>query len=208
MSVAAFTRLPVMGRWEPGADARLQGAALELYAERGFDPTTVADIAARAGVTERTFFRYFADKREVLFAGSDRLQELVVEAVAAAPATATPLEAAGAGVAAAASLLQPRRDFARRRAAVVAANPSLLERELLKLATLSAAVAEALRRRGVAEPRAGLAADAGVTIFRTGFERWITAEPPVDFTQCIRDTLEEFRTLAGAVPDTPPGRTS
>ena len=74
-----------MGRWEPNARGRLEQAAMELYLERGFDQTTVAEIAERAGLTERTFFRHFADKREVLFAGAGALQELLVSAVAGAP---------------------------------------------------------------------------------------------------------------------------
>src|SRR5215472_3630839 len=82
-----------MGRWEPDARGRLERAALELYGERGFEQTTVAEIAGRAGLTERTFFRHFADKREVLFAGSAALRDLIVNAVTSAPASATPIDA-------------------------------------------------------------------------------------------------------------------
>ena len=101
-----------MSRWEPDARGRLEQAAAELFAERGFDQTTVADIAVRAGLTERTFFRHFADKREVLFSGQDVFQEQFVTAVAGAPATATPLEAVAAGLAAAGNLLQGRAEVA------------------------------------------------------------------------------------------------
>src|SRR5262252_5343977 len=87
-----------MPRWKPDAQARLMSAALELFDERGYDDTTVAEIAVRAGLTKRTFFRYFSDKREVLFSGSEALQELIVSAVAAAPAAATPLDAVAAGL--------------------------------------------------------------------------------------------------------------
>src|SRR5271167_1317848 len=104
-----------MGRWEPDARGRLELAAMDLYAERGFDQTTVAEIAARAGLTERTFFRYFADKREVLFGGAGALQELLVTAVAAAPADAAPLVVVGAAFEAAGALLQQRREFSRQR---------------------------------------------------------------------------------------------
>lgn len=187
-----------MGRWEPDARGRLMRAALELYAERGFDQTTVADIAERAGVTERTFFRYFTDKREVLFDGAGRLQEVVVEAIASAPAAA-PMEVTAQAFATGAALLEERRDFARQRAAVIAATPSLQERELLKLASLGAAAAEALRRRGVPGPAAGLAAETGVTVFRIGFERWIGDASSATLAQCIREALEELKALtAGA----------
>lgn len=189
-----------MGRWEPDAEGRLVEAALELYAEGGFDRTTVADIAAHAGVTERTFFRYFADKREVLFDRSNALQDGVVEAIAAAPPSASPLDAVGSALETAASaLLEPRRDFARQRSAVIAANPGLLERELLKMAGLAAAATEALRRRGVPEPAAGLAAQSGVAVFRAGFERWVGDGPATDLAQCIREALAELRALTAGV---------
>src|SRR5580704_17920347 len=109
MSAAAISYDRGMSRWEPNAAGRLAQAALELYIERGFEQTTVAEIAARAGLTERTFFRHFADKREVLFARSHMLQELVVAAVAGAPYSAAPIAAAAAGVEAAGALLEERR---------------------------------------------------------------------------------------------------
>ena len=135
-----------MGRWEPDSRGRLQEAAFSLYAERGFDQTTAAEIAARVGVTERTFFRHFADKREVLFGGSAVLQERIVTGVAEAPERDTPLEAVASGLDAAAALLgEARRDLSAQRQAVIAANPELRERELAKLANYAAAVAATLR---------------------------------------------------------------
>src|SRR5579884_2369872 len=111
-----------MGRWEPDSRGRLERAALELYSERGFENTTVAEIAERAGLTERTFFRHYADKREVLFAGGESFQDLVVAAIADAPASLPAIDAVGLGLAAAAALLQERRAFARRRHMIIAAN--------------------------------------------------------------------------------------
>src|ERR1700722_18243242 len=113
MSTAAIKYDQGMGRWEPNARGRLEQAALELYLERGFEQTTVAEIAKRAGLTERTFFRHFADKREVLFAGAGALQGLLVSAVAGAPDGAAPIDAAAAGLEAAGSLLQERRGYSR-----------------------------------------------------------------------------------------------
>src|SRR5215471_3367257 len=101
MSVAVIIMIGGMGRWEPNARGRLEQAALELYVERGFAQTTVAEIAERAGLTERTFFRHFADKREVLFAGADNLQEFLVSAVAGAPDSVPPIEAVAAALEAA-----------------------------------------------------------------------------------------------------------
>src|SRR5438105_13146313 len=148
MSVAVINHDRGMGRWQPNARSRLEQAALQLYLERGFEQTTVAEIASRAGLTERTFFRYFADKREVLFWGARSLQELVASTVAGAPESTLPLEAVAAALASAGALLQERREFALQRQTIVAANPELQERELIKLASLSAATAAALRQRG------------------------------------------------------------
>src|SRR4051812_41667654 len=176
-----------MGRWEPDARGRLAEAAMALYRERGFDQTTVVEIAARAGLTERTFFRHYADKREVLFAGSGRLQELMASAVADAPRSAAPIHAVAAGLEAAAAVLQDR-EFARQRQAIIVANPELQERELIKLASLAAAIADVLRRRGVTEPAASLAAEAGIAVFRVAFERWIDETNQHDLSALIRES--------------------
>src|ERR1700745_2396358 len=122
MSLHVITYTRAMARWEPDASGRLREAALDLYVQRGFEQTTVADIAERAGLTARTFFRYFTDKREVLFAGSAELQASLVSALEAAPPTASPLDAVGAALDAAADLLGGRQDYSRQRQAVIAAN--------------------------------------------------------------------------------------
>ncbi|WEO77084.1 TetR family transcriptional regulator [Cryobacterium sp. SO2] len=185
-----------MGRWKPDARGRLTLSALELFAERGYEQTTAAEIAERAGVTERTFFRYFPDKREVLFMGSKHLQDLVVAAIAAAPASTGPIDVVGVAMESAAALLEEDRDYARQRWAVIAANPSLQERELLKLATLGGEVAAALRERGIAELPANLAAESGVTLFKIAFETWVGDAPSGTFTECIRDALAQLKELA------------
>jgi AcrR family transcriptional regulator len=188
-----------MGRWEPNARGRLEQAALELYVERGYEQTTVAEIAERAGLTERTFFRHFADKREVLFAGAGALQELLVTAVAGAPDAVAPLEAVAAALEAAGALLQERREYSRRRQSVIDANPALQERELIKLAALASALADALRRRGVTGPAASLTAEAGIAVFKIAFERWISETGQSDLPRLIRESLDELRTVtAGA----------
>jgi AcrR family transcriptional regulator len=195
MSAAVITYDRGMGRWEPNARGRLEQAALELYVERGFEQTTVAEIAERAGLTERTFFRHFADKREVLFAGGGTLQELLVSEVASAPESAAPIEAAGAALEAAGALIQQRREYSLQRQAVIAANAALQERELIKLATLASALAEALRQRGVAEPAASLTAEAGIAVFKIAFERWIDGTSPPELPQLIRESLDELKAV-------------
>jgi AcrR family transcriptional regulator len=184
-----------MGRWEPDARGRLEQAALALYSEHGFELTTVAQIAQRAGLTERTFFRHFADKREVLFGGSGELQELIVSAVAGAPDSSAPIDAVAAGLVAAAAVLQERREYARRRQSIIAANAELQERELVKLASLASAIAEALRRRGVGDPAASLAGEAGIAVFRTAFDRWIDEKGQRDFTRLIPEALDELKAV-------------
>ncbi|MGI8665054.1 MAG: TetR family transcriptional regulator [Jatrophihabitans sp.] len=183
-----------MGRWEPNARGRLEQAALELYLERGFDQTTVAEIAKRAGLTERTFFRHFTDKREVLF-GSGSLQDLLVDAIASAPASAPPIEAVAAALEAAAGLLQQRREFSLQRQAVISANVGLQERELIKLASFASAMTEALRQRGVRDPAASLSAEAGIAVFKIAFERWIAQANQREFTLLVRESLEELKAV-------------
>ncbi|SDR81737.1 DNA-binding transcriptional regulator, AcrR family [Friedmanniella luteola] len=184
-----------MGRWQPDARGRLQLAALELYGEQGFEQTTVADIAERAGVTERTFFRHFADKREVLFDGASELERRAVEAILVAPPSCPPVEAVGAGMAAAAAPLDEVRDYSRLRAAAIAGHASLQERELLKLAALTAAATAALHERGVPEPAATLAAEVGVAAFKVGFGWWIADDATDTLTACIRSALDQLRAL-------------
>jgi AcrR family transcriptional regulator len=182
-----------MVRWEPDSRGRLERAALELYGERGFENTTVAEIAARAGLTERTFFRHYTDKREVLFWGAGALQELLVNAVANAPAATTPIDAVAAALETAGAMLQERREYARQRQAVIAANAELRERELIKLASLAAAIAGTLRGRGVKDPAASLTAEAGIAVFKVAFERWVNGTDGHDLPQLIRESLEELK---------------
>lgn len=188
-----------VGRWEPDSRGRLQEAALALFAERGFDQTTAAEIAARAGVTERTFFRHFADKREVLFGGSALLGERIVGGVVTAPTGRGPLDAVAAGLDAAATMLGAfRRDLACQRQSVIAANPELRERERGKLADYATAVAEALRARGVGEPHATLAAEAGMTVLRLAIQRWATGEDVRDLRTVVADSVAELRAVAAS----------
>jgi AcrR family transcriptional regulator len=184
-----------MGRWEPDARGRLEVAALELYQERGFEQTTVTEIARRAGVTERTFFRYFDDKREVLFSGAGALKELLAGNVAGAPASASPIEAVAAALEVAGGVLQERRDFALKRQAVITANAELQERELIKLSSLAAAMAAVLRTRGVSDPTASLVAEAGIAAFKVAFETWVSAADDRDLPQMIRESIEALQSV-------------
>jgi AcrR family transcriptional regulator len=197
MSVTVIARMVGVTRWEPDARGRLERAAWELYIDRGYEETTVAQIAERAGLTERTFFRHFADKREILFAGGARLQEIVVGAVAAAPDWATPLQAAAAGIEAAGARLEEARGrrFARQRQRIISSSLELRERELHKLAALAAGVAEALRERGVGDPGASILGELAVAIFRISFERWVTEIRGPELSELMREGLGELRAL-------------
>ena len=191
------TTMKAVGRWEPDSRGRLQEAALALFAERGFDQTTAAEIAARAGLTERTFFRHFADKREVLFGGSALLKERIVAGVAGAPAGYGPLDAVASGLDAAAAMLgELRRDLSRQRHAVISANPELRDRELAKLVDYATAVATALRQRGVGDPQAIIAAEAGMTVLRVALERWASEQDDGDLTTIMQDSLAQLRAVA------------
>jgi AcrR family transcriptional regulator len=184
-----------MARWEPDSRDRLRQAALDLYGERGFEHTTVAEIAKRAGLTERTFFRHFADKREVLFAGSEALEELLVRTVAEAPASLTPLDAVAAGIEALGEVLPERAETSRARQSIIDANAELQERELIKLASLSVALAGALRDRGLDAAAAALIAEVGIAVFKTAFERWIGQDDRA-FAALVRESIGDLKLLA------------
>jgi AcrR family transcriptional regulator len=158
----------------------------------------VTEIARRAGLTQRTFFRHFADKREVLFWGQGALQELLVSTVASAPASAAPIDAVAAALEAAGASLQERHEHARQRQAIINANPELRERELIKLATLASAIAAALRHRGVSNPAASLTAEAGIAVFKVAFERWVSDPGQPDLPKIIRQSLDDLRAVTAA----------
>ncbi len=168
---------------------------MELYLERGFEQTTVAEIARRAGLTERTFFRHYADKREVLFWGAGALQELIVKTLASIPDSVAPIDAVATALEAAGTAIQEGGDWPRKRQDVIAANTELQERELIKMATLASAIASALRERGVPDPAAGLAAEAGIAVFRIAFERWISEPARGDLPHVIRQSLAELKAV-------------
>ena len=186
-----------MSRWQPNPVERLERAALELYSEHGFEQTTVDEIAQRAGLTERTFFRHFADKREVLFRGSGELQDQLTDGVAAAPPEASPMAAVVFALdRATAALFTGRREQLRQRHAIIAAHTSLQERELIKLASLSEALAAALRSRDVPASAAGLAAGTGVLLFQTAYARWIDGGAGMDVL--LPEALSELTALTSA----------
>jgi AcrR family transcriptional regulator len=194
-----------MARWEPHARERLERAALALFVERGYDATTVSDIAERAGLTKSTFFRQFADKREVLSSGQDILIDVFRNAIANAPPSANAIDWLSAALESAEPLFTPERHkLALQRRAVVAANSELQERELLKRARMSSAIADALRDRGVDEMAARLAAEMGVLAFSTAFARWANPGNRTPYTTIVRTTLAEFQTRAKMLSETEP----
>jgi AcrR family transcriptional regulator len=166
-----------MARWQPGARERLVVAAVDLFTEQGYDATTVAQIAERAGVTRSTFFRHFTDKREVLVAGQETLSRLLAEGIAEAPADAGPLEAVAAGLRRASSEMGPlNRELGPRLKAAVAASAELQERDALKSVGMATAMTEALLARGVPDAIARLAGELGVLAFKRGYAAWSEAE--------------------------------
>ncbi|HEX3782611.1 MAG TPA: helix-turn-helix domain-containing protein [Pseudonocardiaceae bacterium] len=189
-----------MARWQPGARERLQTAALERFAQQGYEGTTVAEIAATAGLTERTFFRHFADKREVLFSGQEEFARVFVAAVDEAEGDDA-MSIIATALATATSSLFPgeRRSWSRARQAVIDADPSLQERELLKLSALAVAMTSALRRRGISATAATLAAESGVAVFRVAFTGWIAAGEERSFGELLRAVFAELRSLVDTV---------
>ncbi len=183
-----------MGRWEPGARERLVVAAVDLFAEQGYDATTVAQIAERAGVTKSTFFRHFPDKRELLVAGQETLSQLLAEGIAEAPATASPLEAIASGLRRASTALGPmNRELAPRLKAAVAASAELQARDALKSVGLADAMATALAARGVTGATAALASELGVLAFKRGFAKWSESDRDADAAEFLLTALKELR---------------
>jgi len=177
-----------------GAEARdrLERAALELYSERGYDQTTTAEIAARAGVTERTFFRHFADKREVLFNVESSMRETLAKALADVPNTVQPLAAVLQALRSMAPALESNRPLAEARHRVIAATPALRERELAKAAALSVVVADALRTRGLPDWRATLLAQVGTAALGHAIHTWV-ADPSGDIDALIIRAFADLR---------------
>jgi AcrR family transcriptional regulator len=186
-----------MARWEPNPAERLAQAALELFAERGYERTTVIDIAQRAGLGKTTFFRHFEDKREVLFGGGT-MDDLLAEAIVAAPPTATPLEAVAHALdAAGRDVFTPaRRASGSRRRAVIAANRELQEREALKNLGLITSMTDALKRRGVPDLMARVAAELGVLAAGIAYERWTETNLGEDFSEIARRALSDVQASA------------
>lgn len=186
-----------MARWAPDARERLERAALDLFAENGYEQTTVAQIADRAGLNRATFFRHFADKREVILAGEGVLSDLFAGAIRTAPANATVADCLQAALAAAADVMTPpRRVAATRRIQVVSANSELQERGQLKLAGIAISIADALRERGTEELTARLAAEVGLLAFRVAFENWLKANDGDPFLPFAIRALNDLETRA------------
>jgi AcrR family transcriptional regulator len=189
-----------MARWEPNARERLERAALALFTEHGYDATTVAQIADRAGLTKSTFFRHFADKREVLFGGQDFLTGVFSDAILTAPPSATVAACLAAALEASAAAFTPERhDLAPQRRAIIAAHSDLQERELLKRARLAAVMADALRARGADETTARLAAEIGVLAFSTAYARWAALENQRPFTEIAHASLHDLQARAATL---------
>jgi AcrR family transcriptional regulator len=186
-----------MARWEPNARERLERAALALFIERGYDATTVAEIADRAGLTKSTFFRHFADKREVLFGERDAMAERFSDAIrTAAPEATTAGCLAAALESVAAAFTAERHDLARQRQAVIAAHSELQERELLKQARVGSAMVDALRARGADDTTARLAAEMGVLALTTAFGRWAEPDNRQPYTEIAHAALRDLQASA------------
>lgn len=190
-----------MGRWEPDAQGRLVKAAVELFGERGYEQTTVAEIAERAGLTERTFFRHYSDKREVLFGGGAEFRDSFVVRLEEALTSMSALQAVTIAVQAAGASLEERvgREFAAARQALVSANPALRERELIKLADIASAMTQVLRDHGVEEPDASMTAELGMAGFRVGFDRWLSPGEERTLPGLIHEALARVPAVAGRV---------
>ena len=200
MALGLITYAVPMARWQPNAQERLVRAALELFAEQGYESTTVVEIAERAGLTKSTFFRHVPDKREVLFIGQDFLVRALTDGIASAPDDAAPLEAVAAALDAAAEAFPAeRREFGPQRQAVIAANRELQEREALKRTGFAAAMAEALKARGTEDIPASLAAEIGVLALSRAYASWADPANDREFAELAREALAELQAAGAAL---------
>ncbi|MEU8182846.1 TetR family transcriptional regulator [Micromonospora sp. NPDC049044] len=191
-----------MARWQPDARGRLTAAAFELFQERGFEQTTVADVAARAGLDKRTFYRLFGDKREVLFSGSEQLEEILVKVVT--ETGGAPFEAVVAGFRqVAVDVFADRLEFVRMRQSIIESSPELQERELRKTGSLVAAVTAALRAKGLGASAATLATESGATVFRVAYARWLAPDSDASLADLITEVAAELRAITSAPGSTP-----
>ena len=198
MTRDVITRLEVMSRWRPDARERLQQAALELFAEQGFAATTVPEITARAGLTTRTFFRHFADKREVLFADDADVPAIAAKMMAEAPPSADPLAMLVEGLRIVAETrFEPRKAALRERRELVRTDGSLQERELRKRAAMSEAIQQGFEARGVDAPRATLLAETCVTLISVSLVEWLDRDDDRRLYDIILDTLATLRSSLG-----------
>lgn len=189
-----------MPRWQPNGRERLVVAALQLFSEQGYDETTVAEIAERARLTKSTFFRHFPDKRDVLSAGQETLSRLLVEGIASAPPQATPLTAVAAGLQRAASAMGPlNRELAPRLQAAIATSTELQERYALKQVGFVAAIADALRERGIPESTASVAAELGALAFKQAYAAWVETDEDQDLAELSLAALDRLRITVTAL---------
>lgn len=187
-----------MSRWQPGARERLQQAAHELFAEQGFAATTVPEITARAGLTTRTFFRYFSDKREVLYADDAEVPAMIAMMMASAPPDTEPMALIVEGLQTVAETrFEPRKEALRARRELVCTDAGLQERDLHKRAVMSEAIREGFRTRGVDSVRAALIAEICVTLIAVALNEWLERDDDRRLYEIILETLATLRSSLG-----------
>ncbi|MFB9466696.1 TetR family transcriptional regulator [Streptomyces cinereospinus] len=190
-----------MARWEPGAAQRLQQAAMELFAERGFSNTTIPDITSRAGLTTRTFFRHYNDKREILFVGENELPEVVSRLFAQAPVEFAPIDVIVHGLqTVVASRLETQRAALRARREIINSDAGLQEREAHKLACLARAGTTGFAARGLTPPQAAIAASLAVTVYDVAFNQWLDTDDPTSFADAVTSAAATLKTVMAWPP--------
>jgi AcrR family transcriptional regulator len=189
-----------MGRWEDGTRARLQAAAVALFERQGYGDTTTQEIAAAAGVTQRTFFRHFADKEEVLFGQDDELLSALLAGARGTDPSAAPAAVVRAGLLGLAGTLHPAREKLRLRAAVLRSDAALVGRDLAKQAGWTSALAGVLEERGVAADAARALAGTGAAAFRAAYEEWLADRRPLGLAERFDRVLAQVVRDLSALP--------
>lgn len=194
-----------MGRWPPDAGERLRAAAIELFLEQGFAATTVPDIAKRAGLTTRSFFRYYADKREVLFVGEEELPNVVAQVFASADSALAPLDVVRYGILAVLGpRLEPLRGELGSLMQIISTDEGLQERHLRKMSILQAAATAAFRERGLVPLEAEVAGRLATSVYDMTLAQWLGSQDRT-FLEVSTQVLDTFPAVIGSAHCPPCG---
>ncbi|MBB4005578.1 TetR/AcrR family transcriptional regulator [Aurantimonas endophytica] len=175
------------------ARERFESAAYALFQDHGYAETTVPQIAAKAGLTERTFYRYFSDKREVMFWRADAHRSAIMKEIMNAPVGLHPLDVVAGSFSAIAPFIDGHRPIVKLRQSLISAYVELHERELMKLHNLALAIDSGLQQRGIQPSFSRVLAEIGAAVFKVALQNWRADEAKSGFVHHVQAASREFQ---------------